>query len=145
MLYDLSNPHHADQLRRRVEDAIGKGEGVVEYVERKPQRTMQQNKYLHLIIQLFASEYGETAEFVKEQYFKLAANRDIFLRHRNDKLAGIVTILRSSRDLTTDEMTKAIERFRDWSSANAGIYLPSADEHRLIEMAEVEVSRNKYI
>lgn len=115
----------------------------MEFREVKPQRTMQQNKYLHLIISFFASEYGETSEYVKEQYFKLAANRALFLVERDDPLAGKVRYLRSTRDLDTEEMRLAIERFRNWASASAGIYLPSANEQRLLDLADIEVSRNK--
>ena len=104
---------------------------------------MRQNSYLHLIISFFAAEYGESAEFVKEQYFKIAANRQIFVRDRNDKILGKVTYIRSSSDLDKEEMQLAIERFRNWSSINAGIYLPSADEQRLLQLADIEVSRNE--
>ena len=67
----------------------------------------------------------------------------MFVMERNDKLIGKTYYLRSTRDLDKGEMQLAIERFRNWSSMNAGIYLPSADEHRLLELAEIEISRNK--
>ena len=143
MKYDISNPHHRRQIRERLEAILAKGVGIAELRMIKPQRTLKQNSYLHLIINYFASEYGETAEYVKEQYFKLAANRPLFLREKQDKLAGNVQYLRSSRDLDKEEMQIAIERFRNWSSINAGIYIPSADESRLLELADLEVSRNK--
>lgn len=143
MKYDISNSLHREQARKRLEALLSKEHGIIELSEVKPQRSIKQNKYLHLLLGFFASEYGETIEYVKEQYFKLAANRSIFLRERYDKLAGRVSYLRSTRDLDKGEMQIAIERFRNWSSINAGIYLPSADEHRLLELAEIEISRNK--
>lgn len=143
MKYDVSNPLHREQARKRLEALLSKEHGIIELSEVKPQRSIKQNKYLHLLLGFFASEYGETIEYVKEQYFKLAANRSIFVRERDDKLAGRVSYLRSTRDLDKGEMQMAIERFRNWSSINAGIYLPSADEHRLLELAEIEISRNK--
>lgn len=143
MKYDISNPLHREQARKRLEALLGKEHGTIELSEVKPQRSIKQNKYLHLLLGFFASEYGETIDYVKEQYFKLAANRSIFLREREDKLAGRVSYLRSTRDLDKGEMQMATERFRNWSSINAGIYLPSADEHRLLELAEIEISRNK--
>lgn len=143
MKYDISNSLHREQARKRLEALLGKGHGIIELSEVKPQRSIKQNKYLHLLLGFFASEYGETIDYVKEQYFKLAANRSIFVRERDDKLAGRVSYLRSTRDLDKGEMQIAIERFRNWSSINAGIYLPSADEHRLLELAEIEISRNK--
>lgn len=143
MKYDVSNPLHREQARERLEALLGKEHGIIELSEVKPQRSIKQNKYLHLLLGFFASEYGETIDYVKEQYFKLATNRSIFVRERDDKLAGRVSYLRSTRDLDKGEMQMAIERFRNWSSINAGIYLPSADEHRLLELAEIEISRNK--
>ena len=143
MKYDVSNPLHREQARERLEALLGKGHGIIELSEVKPRRSIKQNKYLHLLLGFFASEYGETIDYVKEQYFKLAANRSIFVRERDDKLAGRVSYLRSTRNLDKGEMQIAIERFRNWSSINAGIYLPSADEHRLLELAEIEISRNK--
>lgn len=143
MKYDISNSLHREQARKRLEALLSKEHGIIDLSEVKPQRSIKQNKYLHLLLGFFASEYGETIEYVKEQYFKLAANRSIFLRERDDKLAGRVSYLRSTRDLDKGEMQMAIERFRNWSSINAGIYLPSADEHRLLELAEIEISRNK--
>lgn len=141
MKYDLGNPLHREQLKARVERAIQRGAGVCEFVEHKPARTLRQNAYLHLIISLLATELGETAEWCKERYFKAAANAELFTEERNDKFLGRVKTLRSTASLTTDEMTLAIERFRDWASQVAGVYLPSADEKRLLELAEVDVGR----
>jgi len=52
-----------------------------------------------------------------------------------------VTRLRSSRELSTDELTLTLERFRNWSARVAGVYIPSPDEHELVERMEVEVGR----
>ena len=54
-----------------------------------------------------------------------------------------ITCLRSSADLSTAEMTLSIDRFRDWSSAVAGIYLPAAGEKEMLIYAQQEVERNK--
>lgn len=143
MKYDMSNPEHRARLQAKIDEVKANGHGIVEFKVCKPQRTMPQNRYLHLIISFFAAEYGTTAEFVKEQFFKLAANRAMFLRVKEDKILGHVEYLLSTRDLDTDEMALCIDRFRNWSSMVAGIYLPSSDEQRLLELAELEVSRNE--
>lgn len=142
MKYDLSNPLHREQIKTRINLLVGRGQGVVELLECKPQRSMKQNKYLHLLIRYFSSVYGESSDYVKEQYFKLSANRQLFLVERDDELAGHVRFLRSTSSLSRDEMSLAIERFRNWSASVAGIYLPSADESMMIQQAELEVSRN---
>ena len=144
MLYDLSNVKHREQVRKRLDAILQDHSGMVELRLVKPKRTIKQNKYLHLIIGYFACSYGESEEYVKEQYFKIAANKQLFLVSKFDKaLNQEVNYTRSSRDLTIDEMQLAIERFRNWSSINAGIYLPSAEEYRLLELAEIEIERNK--
>lgn len=143
MKYDMSNASHREQLQKRLDKFLKEQKGIVEFTEVKPKRTIKQNSYLYLILGLFSCEYGESIDYVKEYYFKYAANKTLFLREKEDRILGVRKYLRSSSDLTTEEMTLAIERFRDWSSIHAGIYLPSPEEHRLLELADIEISRNK--
>ena len=110
---------------------------------KKPKRTTQQNKYLHTLLGFFACETGNTLEYVKQNYYKKLVNPAIFTRRINDKFLGEVEVLRSSTDLDTAEMTMSIERFRNWASAECGVYLPSPDEERLLQLMEIEIDRNK--
>lgn len=141
-LYDLSNPLQYESFRTRAEYLAKRG-GVVELTEKKPRRTNKQNAYLHTILAYFGSEVGETMEYVKLNYFKLYCNRELFVREVDDARIGKTRIIRSSAELDTSEMTTAIERFRNWA-ASEGIYIPSADEERMVQLMEVEVSRNRY-
>lgn len=140
--YDLSNPLQAEQFKLRANRLFSQ-KTVVELSEKKPGRTIRQNKYLHLILAYFASECGCTAQWVKREYFKKLVNPETFIRESEDRFMGRVKYLRSSAELTTEEMTLAIERFRNWASQEAGIYIPSSDEPRLIRAMEVEVERNR--
>lgn len=141
MLYDLSNPLQCESFKVKSE-ALAKKGVIVELTEKKLQRTSSQNKYLHSILTYFGLEVGETAEYVKKQYFKILCNKDIFIREMEDKYLGKIKILRSSADLDTLEMSTAIERFRNWASGE-GVYIPSPDEHRLVQLMEIDISRNK--
>ncbi len=141
-LYDLSNPLHAQNFRLRT-DALLQKQCVVELTEKKPQRTPQQNRYLHAALGYFGALTGNTLDYVKRYYFKAHCNADLFIIERDDPLLGRIKTLRSSADLTTDEMTLAIERFRNWAAAEAEIYIPSPEEHRLVQMMELEASRAK--
>lgn len=141
MLYDLNNPLQCENFKVKAE-ALAKKGGIVELTEKKPQRTAAQNRYLHSILAYFGLEVGETAEYVKRHYFKLLCNKDIFIREIEDKFLGKIKVLRSSADLDTMEMTTCIERFRNWA-AGEGVYIPSAEEHLLVQQMEIEVSRNK--
>lgn len=122
---------------------LEKSNGIVELTEKKPRRSNQQNAYLHVILGYFAMETGNTLEWVKQQYFKKLVNADIFIREQEDKWLGRMKVLRSSADLDSAEMTTAIDRFRNWSSSEAGIYLPSANEEDMLSLMEVEISRYK--
>lgn len=142
MILDLSNPLHVEQFRTRSAQLISKT-AIVELTEKKPQRTTSQNKYLHSLLGYLALETGNTLEWVKQKYYKALVNPDTFIRTKEDAYMGKVKYLRSSADLTTEEMTLTIERLRNWASSEAGIYLPSADEHRLLEIIDIEIKRNK--
>lgn len=122
---------------------LDKSNGIVELTEKKPRWSNQQNAYLHVILGYFAMETGNTLEWVKQQYFKKLVNADIFIREQEDKWLGRIKVLRSSADLDSAEMTTAIDRFRNWSSSEAGIYLPSANEEDMLSLMEIEISRYK--
>ena len=141
MLYDLSNPLQNEIFKVKAE-ALAKKGGIVELTEKKPQRSLQANKYLHVIIAYFALQVGETAEYVKKHYYKILCNKDIYIREVDDKYLGKIKILRSSADLDSEEFSLTITRFRNWS-AGEGIYLPSSEEHMFIQQMEIELSRNK--
>jgi hypothetical protein len=141
MLYDLSNPLQCENFRVKAE-ALAKKGVIVELTEKKPQRSSAQNRYLHSILAYFGLEVGETAEYVKKHYFKILCNKDIFIREVDDKFLGKINILRSSADLDTEEMTTAIERYRNWCAAQ-GVYIPSPEEHLMVQQMEIEISRNK--
>ena len=141
MLYDLSNPLQNESFKVKAEALSRKG-AIVELTEKKPKRTNLQNAYLHTALSYFAGKVGEDMEYVKKNYFKILCNKEIFIREVEDKYLGKIKVLRSSADLDTEEMTRAIERFRNWA-ASEGEYIPSPDEHRLVQLMEIEVSRNK--
>ena len=142
MIYDLSTPLGIENFKARSDYLIRKGV-VVELTEKSKNRTIRQNKYLHLILSYFATQTGNTTEWVKQKYFKIHVNPQIFIRTRNDNFVGNIKYLRSTSELDTAEITTAIERFRNWSSSEAGIYLPSPEDNNMIIAMEIEVERAK--
>ena len=141
MLYDLKNPLDRDRFKRRC-NALYEKQGMV-LLEEKTQRSSQQNLYAHLIMSYLAMETGNTLDYVKEIFYKRAANKELFVREKEDEILGKVEYLRSSADLSKEEMTLSIDRFRDWSSQTAGIYLPTANEQEFLASIEYEMSRYK--
>lgn len=141
MLYDLGNILDRERFKRRCAALLEAGK-VVELSDRS-RRTTRQNSYLHLLLGWFAVETGNTLEYVKREYFKRLVNRDIFVTEKDDRWLGRTEDYRSTADLSSSELSTAIDRFRDWSSREAGIYLPEANEERFLKAIEVEMSRMK--
>lgn len=142
MLFNPKNPYdlaRADEYYRRVRA----GRYPFEISRRQPRRTLSQNRYLHLLLGYFASQYGCSAGEAKLDFYKRTCNRDLFERKATNRQGREVKRLRSTAELTTDEMTLSIDRFRNWSAAVAGIYLPSAGEEQMLLYAQQEIERNK--
>ena len=143
MLYDISNELQAENFKKRC-NLLFKKKCVVDLTEKKPQRTLRQNSYLHAALGYFGVQFGYRIEEVKEWYFKETCNPDLFVRKVHDVITGTDRrVLRSSADLDTEQMTLAIERFRNWAADVAGVYIPSPEEHRLVEQMEMDVQRAK--
>lgn len=141
MLYDLSNILDRERFKRKVLALWDKG--CVADVTEKTHRSSSQNRYLHLLIGYLAIETGNTVAYAKEHFYKRAANGDMYVREKDDPILGRVQFLRSSADLTREEMSLSIDRLRTWSSHTAGIYLPAADEQGFLDMIELELSRQR--
>lgn len=141
MLYDLRNPLDRERFKRRC-NALYSKQGIVDLSE-KTQRSSNQNRYIHLLIGYLAMETGNTLDYVKEVFYKRAANKELFVREKEDEILGKVEYLRSSADLSKEEMTLSIDRFRNWSSQTAGIYLPAANEQEFLASIEYEMSKYK--
>ena len=141
-LYDLNNPFHVEQFKLRVAKLLDT-KGVVELTSKK-QRSLSQNAYLHCLFAYMSMRTGYKTDYIKRNWFKYLVNRDIFDNgtHYDKHLRCNVMDLKSSADLTTEQMTTAIDRFRDWAAKEAEIYLPSPDDYRAIQQLEIEISRN---
>lgn len=142
MMFDTSNPLDKANFLLRAKKLAESGK-IVELTEKKPRRTLQSNKYLHVILAYFGTQTGNTLEWIKQQYYKKLVNPDLFIREKEDKYLGRIKVLRSSADLDTAEMSLSIDRFRNWAAQQAGIYIPSPDEAILIQQMEIEIERNK--
>lgn len=140
MLYNLNNPFEVEKFKQKCNSLL-EDKCIVDLSKKHRNRTSSQNRYLHLLLGYFASEFGYSLEEVKYDIFKRKCNPDIFKVERVNKRGKKVTALRSSRDLDTAEMTTAIERFRNWSSAVAGLYLPSAGEEQALIYAQQQIEK----
>jgi hypothetical protein len=142
MIYDLNTEIDRERLTKRI-TALFSARKVVEVKVYQPKRTNAQNRYLHAILGEFAMQTGNTLEETKTEYFKKHCNAELFVVTKSLKHIGTIEVLRSSAELDTAEMTTAIDRFRNWSASEAGIYLPSPDEEAYLAAIEAEMQRHR--
>lgn len=140
MTYNLADEFDLRRGDARWEALKRKG-ATVDLTE-KAFRTPRQNSYIHLIIGVVAMETGNTLEYTKQQYFKKLVNPDIFERTKDDRFTGKTTYYRSSAELSKEEMTQAIDRFRNWA-ASEGWYLPSPDDKTLLQSVEYQMGKQR--
>ena len=140
MIYDLSNPFQLEDYKQYVNKLYEQG-AVVEVRKINPKRTLKQNAYLHIILSYFAAEYGCSLQEAKLQYFKREVNPQLFVKKKINKYGIEIETVRSTSDLDKEEMRVAIERFRNWASPM--MYIPSADEHKVLIYDQQVVERNK--
>lgn len=124
MTYDLSNPLHRKQFVKRANKMLERHCTNAILVD-ESRRTYNQNSYLHVLIRTMALLTGVKESYAKNVYFKQLANPDLFVYENDDPIAGKLVSLRSSSELTVEEMSRAISNFRHWAEDN-GYYLPDA-------------------
>lgn len=142
MIFNLQNEYDIPKFKEYV-NKLFEARAIVEVKKKLPNRTLSQNSYLHLLLGYFAAEYGCSADEAKVDFFKRGCNRDLFERRAVNRRGEEVAFLRSSAELTTGEMTLAIDRFRNWSAAQAGIYLPGPNETDMLLYAQQQIERSK--
>lgn len=142
MVYNLKDPMDVERFNKYVERLLKGGE-VVDLKKKEVGRTLKQNSYVHLIIGYFASQYGCGFDEAKIDFYKRAANRDLFERKEVNAKGVEVTYLRSSADLTEEEMSLSIDRFRYWSASVASIYLPTKEDSEMQAYAMREIDNVK--
>ena len=140
MTYNLADEYDLQRGDARWE-LLKRRKAMVDLTE-KTIRTGRQNSYVHLIIAALAMETGNTIEYVKQVYFKKHCNEDIFHRVKIDPILGMQPYWRSSKDISKEEMSLAIDRFRIWASQE-GYYLPSPDDKRLLESIEYKMGQQR--
>ena len=140
MVYDLSSDFQRKSFLARMDNLMEKG-AVVELTE-KAFRSPNQNRYLHLLIGVGAIETGNTLEDAKKWYFKETCNPDLFHVQHRDKMGNCIDHIRSTAELTKEEMSTAIDRFKRWGAEN-GIYMPNPDDASLLKAIEIEMGRMK--
>lgn len=143
MIYNPENQNDIERVLEKIKFFITTKQ-MFELKAKRVTKTYPQLKYAHLIMGWFAWQYGETIAYIKLEFFKKIANPDIFeYEYINRKTGEIRIEYKSLADISKEEMTLAINRFRDYSSKEAGIYLPEPNDLVLMRQVELEIENNK--
>lgn len=141
MIYNPQNRIEVNRAIEKIKYFISEGK-IFELKAKRERRTISQNSYLHLLFSWFALETGYTTDEVKQDIFKKIVNTNTFYEGEFGKLIKIER-WRSTASLNTEEMTLCINRFRDYASKEAGIYLPEPTDLVMIRQLEIEVTNNQ--
>lgn len=145
MIYNSELQHDVANAKTRFNWLI-ENKKSFELTEKRPKRSISQNSYLHLILSWYAWEYGETVEYIKQEVFKKEINKDIFeTEFINKKTGEIRTDWKSTSNLDRKQMTVAIDRFRNYASKEAGIYLPEPNDMAMLQDIENKIRNNQYL
>jgi hypothetical protein len=133
MKLDLNKPFDLNKFKAYCDKLILK-RSKVELKELRDNRTVKQNSYLHVIISLYAIEFGYTLTEAKT-YLKRECKQLTYEKNN-------VKFLRSTADLNSKEMTDFIDWIRNHSSVN-GCYLPTSEEY-LTNRFEIDKDIDKH-
>lgn len=139
MLYNPSKSIDIQNATTKLKWLV-KNKKLFELTEKRKKRTVSQNSYLHLLFSWFGLQLGYTLKEVKQEIFKKIVCPDIFY---NGDSSGPITFdkWKSTADLNTKELTLAIDKFRDYASQEAGIYLPEPKDLAMLQDMEIEISK----
>lgn len=140
MKYRLSNPTEAGQALQYLSQLTG-DKKMVEIKEVKPRRSLPQNSYLHLLLGIFGSHFGYTLEEAKLIY-KRDLNPSIFV-YEKELRGKTKEFIRSSADLSRDEMARSIDTLKEWSKTG-GLELPDADDTEKLHYYENMIEQTQH-
>jgi hypothetical protein len=116
---------------------------IIEVKKVQPGRTLRQNAYLHLIIGAFGANFGYTLEEAKAIYKRV--NKELYVYQKTSPTGETLVFVKSSADLTKEEMMLTIDKFRNYSAEN-GYPLPEAEnEYWLRELENQVEQHNRYL
>lgn len=134
MKYDLSNNYDKEKFIEKY-NTVKNSNHKIELRIIREKRSIKQNAYLHILITLFAIEFGFTIEEAKILLKRYCHFMDYIKKGQN--------FLKRTRDLDITEIAEFIGWIRNYSSIR-GCYLPTAEEY-LINQFKInqEIDKNK--
>ncbi len=135
MRYDLSDNQQAKEASDFLAASMMRDK-IVEIKVVRQRRSLKANAYLHLLLQIFGSEFGYSLAEAKTIYKRDVAP-GIFVYYKNDQ-----PFIRSSADLTSKEISDSIEQLKRYSAEN-GLVLPEPENEEMIRHYEKQIQTNE--
>lgn len=121
MLFDPKSDFDRKKARAYFEKLLN-GDLPFELKATKKQRTIRQNAYLHVCLSMFCAETGYTIDESKELF---SLHLPDLMRYTKKE----VSFRKSSKDLDSKEMTVLIDKIREMSMDQLGLYIPTSEEY----------------
>jgi hypothetical protein len=128
--------HFANEryVYRDLKDAFPDGAKItVEIKTRRKPRSLNQNAYLHMGIQMIADETGNDAEVVKSTLKAMYAKKPLLDKEGEpiiDQTTGEAAYyIQDTRDMSTVEMMEFTENMRIFGMEFCGIVIPLPEEN----------------
>jgi len=141
MLYNLQDKTQSELLRARLAQLEQRGAWVE--VTEKSAKTSNQNRYLHACFGYLGAQLGYSRDYVKRVFFKQYANAALFVIDKTDRDGRKYKDMRSTADLSKEETSLAIDRFRNWAAREAGTYIPSPEDMNAVLYMEQIAQKNE--
>lgn len=143
MRYNLKNEHEAKEAREYLAKLLSQN-ACIEIIHKHPRRSLGQNNYVHLLLSCCALECSLSLDEFKLGIFKAIINKDLFMsRDNNDKLNLQYTKVKSTADLTTHEMSIAVDRLKKFAAEKMDLLLPDANEYDKLSNIYNKIERNR--
>lgn len=128
MKFNLSKEGSADKARVYLDKLI-EHKSKCEVKKINPNRSISQNAYLHVLFNLWGQEFGYFLSEAKQE-IKEAIGYTYTKQVVNPATGEIIVkkYLSETHKMDSRELTIFIDKFRDYSSANCGLYLPTSKE-----------------
>lgn len=135
MIYDMSQRSQLEEAREYLSGIARLGKRV-EIKQLSGQRTLNQNSFFWLLVTFFGNEIGLTKE--ESKVYIQRHMKDIFAYEKNGDY-----YLRGTSKLTTDEMSKVMERLY-LLAGEMGISLPLVENDETVNLLEKELEKSRY-
>lgn len=119
-IYDLSKKADLETVRFKLNKYHSEGK-VIELKLKTKKKTINQIKYVHVIINLFGIEFGYKREEAKTLLKREFGHFMIYQKGKDKFLLSLA-------DITKDQMQVWIEWIINYSAGN-GLYIPSSEEY----------------